>query len=375
MQCAWEHTFHTFDHSIDDEKARYTYSYIQTLYPQPLPCNSMHYLLQMLRRQSQVDRMLSVTASYVHVKIYMMPSCPRFDDFGPYKLKLIRRLHLAAWTLYHFLEKYREMLIFEHPNHSRPPHPSEAPVGSNPERPSACRSCAKFVRSLLPLYPGTEIIPAYHLYELCRQHLRSSSRAPTYAGSIERKLRGWSRKPPTEADLATFVVLGGIPELCKLSMLKGTYNQRIDVIWSFVDKVHGEVEHKRTTGSGSMTAFSSPALPSSAAPNNMLSPASFAVLTNHFTAPLEHISQDTLAAVPDLDHFVTDSYEWVKRLFELVRPRDQIVSAFGFIQNVLAGKGDRQRPGDGREGESSSLEGDEYALAELDYLAPVKCFN
>ncbi|EXJ92269.1 hypothetical protein A1O3_00819 [Capronia epimyces CBS 606.96] len=350
-----------YERSPDDKKSQYTYNYIQTLYPHPLPCISTDYLLQMLKRQSQIDRMLSVIASYVHMKIYMIPSCPRFDDFAPYEAKLICRLHLAAWTLYHFLEKYREMLVFEHPNHPAPPNPSEAMERS-------CRSCTAFVRSLLPSYPGTEIIPAYYFYELCRQHLRSLSRAPAYAGSIERRLRGWSRKPPSDADLATLVVLGGIPELCKLNMLKGTYNQRIEVIGSFVDKVHGEATRTDTADSSRPGAQSSLGRDST--------PISFPRLKSPLAVPLQNISHETLTAVPDLDSFVIGSDEWVTRMFELVGPEDQIVSAFGFVQNVLAGKWYQTRTASGRGGEGEpvgSQEDDEGG--DLDFLAPVKGFD
>ncbi|EXJ93960.1 hypothetical protein A1O1_02353 [Capronia coronata CBS 617.96] len=371
-RCAYEHTCPPSEDNLDVETAQYTYNYIQTLYPQPLLCNSTDYLLQMLRRQAQIDRILSVTVEYIHMKIYMLPSCPRFDDFGPYRLKLIRRLHLAAWTIYHSLEKYREMLIFEHPSHPRPKAPSEARQGTEEERIASCPSCARFVKTLLPLYPGTEVIPAYNFYQLCRQHLRLLSRAPAYAGTIERKLRGRNRKPPTDADLATFVVLGGIPEMCKLSMLKGTYSQRIEVIGSFLDKVNAGAA-EGPDGCGRVDASSVPQSQRSAITASILSPASFASLTAPMTAPLQHVTHETLDAVPDLDSLVTDSNEWIRWMFQLVGPDDQILSPLGFVQNVLAGKGHGRRSCHGGEGESHDHEEDQGS--QLDYLAPVKGFD
>ncbi|EHY54136.1 hypothetical protein HRR83_004789 [Exophiala dermatitidis] len=362
IQSAHEHCWHPFEDNVNDSKAWDTYSYIQTLYPQPLPCRSMDYLLQMVKRQSQINRMLSIIGGYVHMKIYMIASCPRFNDFSPYKAKLIRRLHLAAWTLYHFLDKYRLMLIFEHPGH---PQPQPNLTGSSTDKSaSSCPSCKRFVRRLLLSYPGTEIIPAYHFYALCQQHLRSLSRAPTYAGSIERKLRGWSRKPPTDADLATLFVMGGIPELCKLNMLKGTYNQRIEVIGSFVDMLDRKAAERSRTG---RVETHPPSLSPLKLDGNetAISPASFTRITRPLTSTLDYASYATLAAVPDLDDFIIGTDEWVTRMFQLVNPEDEIVSAFGFVQNVLAGKGEKNRGGSG---------GDEGG-AELDFLAPVIDFD
>lgn len=364
-QCAYEHT--SEENTAEDEKAKFTYNYIQTIYPQPQPCNSTDYLMQMLRRQSQVDRMLSVVTSFVQMKIYLIPSFPRFDVFYPYKMKLIRRLHLAAWTIYHFLEKYREMLVLEHPSHPQP----DISQSDGPTEPGtrSCTSCVEFVKTLLPTYPGTEIIAAYHFYELSRQHLRSLSRPPTYSGSLERKLRGWSRKPPTDGDLMQLVVFGGIPELCKLSMLKGSANQRIEAIGCFVDWVYGASTQSRFRSQPS----SSSALRDLAKGSTVSNP-SFIDRSNPLQPPYPSISHSVVSAVPDMASFVVDSDEWITRMFELVRPEDQIVSAFGFVQNILAGKGTRRRD-DGGHGVSHG--GSESGLGDeaVDYLAPIWGFN
>ncbi|KAI1622227.1 hypothetical protein EDD37DRAFT_511451 [Exophiala viscosa] len=365
QQCAYEHTPYTIEMNDPEVQAEYTYDYISTLYPQPLPSSSMDYLLQMLKRQNQIDKMLAVTMQFVQMRIYMIPGSPRFEDFRPYKTKLTRRMHLAAWTMYHFLEKYRDMLVHEHPKHrqQRQPVSSDQEPGHEDRNVLSCPSCAELVKSLLSTYPGTELIPAYHFYDLCRQHLRSLSRAPTYAGTIERRLRGWSRKSPTDTDLAQYVIFGGIPELSKLSMLKGSYSSRIELVGAFNDKVSSAPTTKRVTVATS--AYSS------LAESSAVSPASFYELTSALQPPLASVSYDSLAAVPDLEHFIIDSDEWVTTMFELVKPEDQIVSAFGFVQNILAGKKEPDPPSrraDDRRDNQRIEDGD------FDFLAPVKDF-
>ncbi|KIW12878.1 hypothetical protein PV08_08065 [Exophiala spinifera] len=371
----------TAEDEVVERKAEYAYNYIQTLYPQPTPCPSTDYMLQMLRRQAQIDKMLSVTMSFVQMRVYMMPSSPRFSDFRPYKNKLTRRMHLAAWTIYHFLERYRDLLIHAHPRHEKLEehnHPSMSPA-EEPALPSlsSCPQCNESLKALLRSYPGTEVIPAYHFYDLCRQHLRALSRAPTYAGTIERRLRGWSRKSPTEADLATFVIFGGIAELSKLSMLKGSYTQRIDVIGSFTDKITLAV-----SSSGSLDF--KPSSPSAYAQS---ASTSSDMLPGAPNSAFKSISQDSLSAVPVFERFISASDEWITRMFEVVRPGDQLVTAFGFVQNVLAGK-QEPPPGLGRisgseadsQFESPSESGshggvNEDRSSDLDFLAPVKAFD
>ncbi|OAP64648.1 hypothetical protein AYL99_00620 [Fonsecaea erecta] len=347
LQNAYEQTT-DYEGNLNEEKARYLYNYLCTIYPPPQPCDSFDYLLQMLKRQAQVQRMLHVMINWIQMKVYVIPQFKRCDNFNPYKFRLMRRLHLAAWTIYHFLESYRTMLVTDHPSHSTLGSIPSGQDGSN----AACPSCVHSVRDLLRTYPGTAIIPAYHFFELCRQHLRALSRAPS-AGIIR------SRKPPSEADLVQLVVFGGIPELSRLSLLKGSSNQRIEAIGTFVDRVSSAAIQQRIGRKGSPPSQSQVSLPSSALGT------SFDDLIAPFQPPFPLIHHHTISAIPELEHFIIDSDEWVTRMYELVRPGDRIVGAWGFITNILSGKSDDvEDPG-----------AESGADSDLDFLAPIKLPN
>ncbi|EXJ69942.1 uncharacterized protein A1O5_07015 [Cladophialophora psammophila CBS 110553] len=348
LQNAYERTS-DYEGNMNNEKAEYLYNYLHTLYPPPQPCNSFDYLLQMLKRQGQVQRMLQVMTNWIQMKVYVIPKFKRCDNFNPYKFKLMRRLHLATWTMYHFLESYRTMLVTEHPSHAK----LESADAGQHESNRTCPSCSQSVKDLLRTYPGTGIIPAYHFYELCRQHLRALSRAPS-AGTIIR-----SRKPPSEADLVQFIVLGGIPELSKLSLLKGSANQRIEVIGTFVDKISSAAIQQRIG-----RKVSSSSQPGDLSRNTALW-TSFEDLIAPLQPPFSFIHHNTISAIPEPEQFIIDSDEWGTRMYELVRPGDQIVSAWGFITNILSGKSEvAEDPGF-----------ENGADSDLDFLTPVKGFD
>ena len=339
LQNAYEYAT-DYEGNVNDQKGKYLYNYIQAIYPPPQPCVSFDYMLQMLKRQNQVQRMLQAMTNWIQMKVYVFPKFKKCDNFNPYKFKLMRRLHVAAWTIYHFLEKYRTILVSEHPDHLK----------SRPGRalPGPCLDCVQSTGALLRTYPGKEIIPAYHFYELCRQHLQALSRAPS-AGRI----RG--RKQPSDADLIQFIVFGGMPELCKLSLLKGSSNQRIDTIGNFVDRVSSAAIQQRIRANTSSSSSRSD-IPS---------------LLDDLVAPLQTpyslIHHNTISALPKLEHFVVDSQEWVTRMYQLVGPGDQIVSSWGFITNILMEKSEEsEQAGVCRVGGADS---------DLDFLAPVKGFG
>lgn len=297
--------------------------YCQQLYPQPKPCVDETWLLQMLRRQAQVDKLIVIIAAFTQIKVYMMPTYPRFDEFAPHRRKLIRRFHSPAWTLYHFLEHYRHMVVFQHPHHAN----------STKIRAMECPECTQSVEGLIRAYPGPQLISTYHFYDLVLEHLRQLSRAPSYVGTIERRLRGWTRQSPTEAQLAQVVILGGIPVLSQLSVLKGTYNQRVEILGSFVDKVGASSTVQRRMVVSRRTK-------SSSASSDRIQILSVADLSEHeslkasLDPPFTHISEKTVKALPSLPLFIAG--DWLSIISEVLEPEDQITSTWGFVQNVLA---------------------------------------
>jgi hypothetical protein len=310
-------------------KAEYLYGYLLTIYPLPSPCTSFDHMLQMLKRHSEVQKLIQVLISWIQMKAYTLPKFKKCDNFNPYKHRLARRLQVAAWTIYHFLEKHRAMLIFEHPNHDRAVDMHDR-----------CLDCLAGTTKLLHAYPGKEVIPGCHFYELCRQHLQALSRAPS-AGVLR------SRKASSEADLAALTVLGGVPELCKLSLLKSSANQRIDTIGAFIDKVSSAAVRQRirsnVSSSSSQTGISV---------NDV---------TTSLQTPFHLFQYGTVSAVPRSIHFVTGTDEWITRMYQVVDSGDRIVSAWGFVTNILMEKSEGEPPSG--------------ADSDSDFLFPVKGFD
>ena len=282
--------------------------------------------------------MLHVIINWLQMKVYIYPKFKKCDNFNPYKFKLVRRLHIAAWTVYHFLENYRTILVTEHPDHLI--------SKSGRALPGRCYDCVQAVGTILHNYPGKEVIPAYHFYELCRQHLQALSRAPS-------AVRFRARKSPSDVDLMQFIVFGGIPELSKLSLLKGSSNQRIETIANFVGDISSAAIQQR------IRANSSP----SSSQVEITRP------TNDVTAslrtPFPLIHHSTIPALPELDHFITSSEDWISRMYQLVGLGDQIVSSWGFVTNILMDKGEKGETAEARNGRDS----------DLDFLAPVIGFD
>jgi hypothetical protein len=67
---------------------------------------------------------------------------------------------------------------------------------------------------------------------------RQKLRPPTYAGTIERKLRGWDRTPASDADVAQVLVYGGMEEVLKIMVIP-TYSARLQALNVAIDRING----------------------------------------------------------------------------------------------------------------------------------------
>jgi hypothetical protein len=286
--------------------------YIQTLYPSPSPCTSTNYLLQLLHRHHAIINTITIITRFIQHKIYMIPLTPRIEHFAPYREGVAAKLYGPAWTVWHYLESYRDILVNQHPSHSSS---SNQTPGSSRFYP--CAPCQTAMNELSAIYPAQAVLPAYHTYGLLLSHLQASVRAPAYFGSIERRLRGWSGKPPGEEELASLVVLGGVKCMAnrEFTVLKGGYNERLEVVGDFMARVgmvvDGEEGKRKGKSRGKAKA------PMKAGKDRKESevprPGRRDVMTQIGT-PFEKVTAETIEVMPHLDEFLVGEFQ--RRILE-----------------------------------------------------------
>ena len=124
------------------------------------------------------------------------------------------------WMLFHFLEKYREGLI---------------EVAMEPKLPLElttviCRQLsANIIRGYNKNLALRLPVVFQHLLKMARRILRP----PSYAGTVERAMRGWTAEPASERQCLELLIKGGLENLRILVSIK-VYNNRIEAINSFL---------------------------------------------------------------------------------------------------------------------------------------------
>jgi hypothetical protein len=220
--------------------------------------SDLSYLLQMLHRQAVVTKMVAAVTDFIQFKIYQMGSASRQRKFEPIRKRIIERLTTPTWIIYHFLETFRKEILSSIPSPTTPVSSitSHSPWSSppNPSSPTAaeeigiCQSCSHLQCSIIALYPIGDLLPTYQFFKILLSAFRQKLHPPTYAGSIERRLRRWTRNAASDEDMTKMLLLGGMREVYRIMKCSG-YTSRLAELQRFISKVDGSVSVPLPTSS------------------------------------------------------------------------------------------------------------------------------
>jgi hypothetical protein len=130
-------------------------------------------------------------------------------------------------------------------------------------------------------------------------------------------LRGWSGKPPGEEELALLVVLGGVKCMAhrEFTVLKGGYNERLEVVGDFMARVGGVVdeEQPKRKGKGKAKGKATGKARSGERGDDVKGDRREDVMTQIGT-PFEKVTAETIEVMPQMDEFLVGEFQ--RRILE-----------------------------------------------------------
>ena len=191
-----------------DEDFRYC---LHTLYPIPTSQTNLnfHYVLSLHHTHRIVHSTLHTFVNFVETDFTFLRNQEQRKRYSGYRERLTATLRGPMLVVQHYLSTLSTI-----PN---PSHTTLVPI----------------IQSYsLPLLPNAYPLLAT-LLSLFRRHLR----APSYAGTLERHLRRWHRRPPSHATALTAFVFGNLDlvrNVLECRGTQGTLGDRIDMVEDFV---------------------------------------------------------------------------------------------------------------------------------------------
>lgn len=207
------------------------------LYPFPQPMNDLSYLAVTQHRQEIITGATQVVGDFVQDKIYRIKSnARRREQFAPKRRSMEEHFRQPMLLLLHFFERsFHEI----------------APYINLPDEVQPISVTVK--RANCPeQYPLEALIPAFQLCRIFFSVYRQKLRPPSYAGSFERKFRGWDRAPATQTEMSKIVVFGGLEAMYTI-IRRPKYTERIDAMHEFINGLQAEIRSSH----GSITSVGS----------------------------------------------------------------------------------------------------------------------
>lgn len=94
-------------------------------------------------------------------------------------------------------------------------------------------SSQKIEKRIIDSYNPKQLLQVHQMYKLLLAAFVRKLRPPSYAGRLERSLRGWSKTPASQDDIAKVLLLGGIREVKRIIEVK-TYAARRTALDEFI---------------------------------------------------------------------------------------------------------------------------------------------
>lgn len=136
--------------------------------------------------------------------------------------RMVTNLKPHLMIISHMLETYRSSVADIVRDHDTSIH--EDHTNSN-KRAQACRKELEILRECDEL----EIFTTEKVFELLKTTVCRQLRPVSYAGSLERRVRGWSRPPASQGQVMSLMVFGGLNAITKIVSIQ-SYNARIGAL-------------------------------------------------------------------------------------------------------------------------------------------------
>ncbi|OCL09168.1 hypothetical protein AOQ84DRAFT_291777 [Glonium stellatum] len=192
-----------------------------SLYPAPPPNHAdLHYLLAMRRRHIASIKLTRRLANYVLKDTLQHTSERQRKMWNSVYEKMIPLVFAVGY----FLEEHRRVVLGRDLEIGK--RDASYGLGLGP-------AITKEEKKIMERYDPQLRLPYFYMYCFILQVLTRKLRPPTYAGSVERFVRGWNAVPATSEEIAFVLVLGGIDQVAKLLACK-KYQERRRALDEFI---------------------------------------------------------------------------------------------------------------------------------------------
>ena len=224
-------SFHTLITLNEASIARYHAShnlpaYALRLYPLPDPTAiNLHYLCCIWHRLHVATKLSTMISAQATKEIFLRTTEAQRLEFEPQHRRMRQRLVPLIFALFHFFETYRDLHVRHLAN-------GGIPIRLQPFtlNPIECQ--------VMAMYDDRTLLKVHQVFPLVMSSFSRRLRPPSYAGTLERSIKGYLKDRPADEVYSTIISIGGLRQAQRFWETKG-YNSRraaVDIWYGFVTR-------------------------------------------------------------------------------------------------------------------------------------------
>lgn len=208
--------------------------YAINLYPSLDPSHiTLHYLCSLWHRLHVAAKLAKLIAEHTTKEIFLRDTEAKYIEFQPQHNRMRCRLMPLIFTMFHFFEKYREH------------HVRHLASGGVPLRLQSF-TLNPIERQVMEMYDDRTLLHLHQVFPLILSSYSRRLRPPSYAGRLERSIKGYLKDKPADEVYSTILAVGGLRQAESFWQTKG-YNSRraaVDTWYGFVTSGPADVSAK-----------------------------------------------------------------------------------------------------------------------------------
>ncbi|EHL00912.1 hypothetical protein M7I_3307 [Glarea lozoyensis 74030] len=200
--------------------------YTLKLYPVPDPqFINLHYLCGIWHRLQVALKLSTMITQQATKELFSRTTEAARLEFEPQSQRMCKRLTPLVFALFHFFETYRDL------------HVKHLTYGGVPLRMQAF-TLNPIETQVMAMYDDHTLLKVHQVFPLILSSISRRLRPPSYAGRIERSIKGYLKDRPADEVYSSIVLVGGLRQAQRFWEKKG-YNIRreaVDVWYSYITK-------------------------------------------------------------------------------------------------------------------------------------------
>lgn len=174
---------------------------------------SFHHLCSLWHRLHVAAKLAFLMSEWISKDIFLRQTEAQRLAFAPQHERMRRRLIPLLFTIFHFFEMYRKLHL-EHLATHKGYGLQRLPYTVNP-----------IEKQIMAMYDDQTLLRVHEVFPLIISSFCRRLRPPTYAGLVERSLRGYLKERPPDDVHVAILCIGGLRQVERLWEIKG-YNSR-----------------------------------------------------------------------------------------------------------------------------------------------------